>query len=280
MQQIMIAIVGLTIYILFGYQVSPTCFANYDRSIIFKERIPNKVMCGHVISRSEVPNEGSCRVNCYMDPNCVSINMGPLEGGKLMCELNDVTSSQKESFIRYKKAHTYLEIENPCSSNPCPMDCTCQAGFSRSGFRCQCDAKDKHECGARSPCVNGGTCRKQAGKYSCDCPKNYIGLYCDILAEKIGCFKDDPDNRVLKTLLVTFRGRIDWNNMWKVVRDCSEEARNKGMYYFAIQFYGECYVGPKDTEYDKYGAYDNCWFNQGLGFGKENANFVYRNTGC
>ena len=85
--------------------------ANYDRSIIFKEPIPNKVMCGHMISSSEVPNEGSCRVNCYLDPNCVSINMGPLEGGKLMCELNDVTSSQKESFIKYKKAHTYLEIQ-------------------------------------------------------------------------------------------------------------------------------------------------------------------------
>ncbi|XP_068670551.1 neurogenic locus notch homolog protein 2-like [Montipora foliosa] len=276
MQQIMIAIVGLTIYILFGYQVSPTCFENDDRIIIFKEPIPNKAMHGHMISRSEVPSEGSCRVNCYLDPNCVSINMGPFKEGNLMCELNKVTSSQKESFLGEKKAYTYLEIENPCSSNPCTKDCACQAGFTSRGFRCQCDLFDKHECGARSPCVNGGTCRKQAGKYSCDCPKNYSGLYCDILAEELGCFQDVPKNRVFKNLLVSFRGNIDWKNMWKVVQDCSEEARKEGMYYFAIQYYGECYGGPNGTKYDKYGPSKNCLSSPGVG--EKSTNFVYRNT--
>ena len=82
------------------------------RIIVFKEPIPNKVMTGHVIRRESVPNEGSCRVKCYMEPNCMSINMGPLTGGKMKCELNNATAENEFVFdLRTKDAHTYLAIE-------------------------------------------------------------------------------------------------------------------------------------------------------------------------
>ena len=48
------------------------------RNIIFKHPMPNMTMKNHAIKSVEVPNEGSCRVMCYMEPNCVSINIGPL----------------------------------------------------------------------------------------------------------------------------------------------------------------------------------------------------------
>ena len=69
-------------------------------------------MEGHVISREDVPNEGSCRVRCYLEPNCVSINMGPLNGGKLKCELNNATSeNQFVSALKNKAEYIYLAIE-------------------------------------------------------------------------------------------------------------------------------------------------------------------------
>ena len=69
-------------------------------------------MKGHLIHSEEVPNEGSCRVMCFMEPNCVSINMGPLEGGKLKCELNNVTDENEfASALRIRAAHTYLAVE-------------------------------------------------------------------------------------------------------------------------------------------------------------------------
>ena len=37
---------------------------------------------GAVIRSEEVVNEGFCRMMCYMEPNCVSINVKPLQGGK------------------------------------------------------------------------------------------------------------------------------------------------------------------------------------------------------
>ena len=51
------------------------------RKIAFKEPITNKVMKNHSIRTEDVPNEGSCRVLCYMDPDCVSINLGHLSKG-------------------------------------------------------------------------------------------------------------------------------------------------------------------------------------------------------
>ena len=59
------------------------------------------VMTGHGIRREGVPSEGSCRVKCYMEPNCISINIGPLKGGKLECDLNNATAENK--FVFYLK---------------------------------------------------------------------------------------------------------------------------------------------------------------------------------
>ena len=86
--------------------------AEEGRIIVFKEPVPNKVMTGHVITRESVPNEGSCRVKCYMEPNCVSIIMGPLKEGTLECELNNATAENENAFdLRTKDTHTYLAIE-------------------------------------------------------------------------------------------------------------------------------------------------------------------------
>ena len=86
--------------------------AEQDRTIIFKEPRANMAMEGHVISTGEVPSEGSCRVKCYMEPNCVSINIGLLKEGKFKCELNDATDENEFApALKYKASYTYLAIE-------------------------------------------------------------------------------------------------------------------------------------------------------------------------
>ena len=78
---------------------------------MFKEPIENKAMTGHVIRSEEVPNQGTCRLMCYMEPNCVSINFGPSKGGKCKCELNSATDENKLTFLHDKKSYTFLAIE-------------------------------------------------------------------------------------------------------------------------------------------------------------------------
>ena len=69
-------------------------------------------MKNHVIRTEVVPNEGTCRVLCYMEPNCVSINLSPLEGGKYKCELNNATDeNQFTIFLENEPTYTYLAIE-------------------------------------------------------------------------------------------------------------------------------------------------------------------------
>ena len=82
------------------------------RDIVFKEPVADKAMKNHVIKSEEVPIEGSCRLMCYMEPNCVSINLGPLEEGKHKCELNNATAeNQFANSLVNKLDFTYLAIE-------------------------------------------------------------------------------------------------------------------------------------------------------------------------
>ena len=72
----------------------------------------SKAMTNHVIRTADVPNEGTCKVMCYMEPNCVSINVGPLEGGEHNCELNNVTDeNQFIFFLENKPSYSYVAIE-------------------------------------------------------------------------------------------------------------------------------------------------------------------------
>ena len=49
---------------------------------------------------------------CYVEPNCVSINLGPLEDGKHKCELNNATNeNQFANSLVNKPAFNYLAIE-------------------------------------------------------------------------------------------------------------------------------------------------------------------------
>ncbi|CAH3041859.1 unnamed protein product [Pocillopora meandrina] len=96
-------------------------------------------MKNHAIKSAEVSNEGSCKVMCLMEPNCVSINVGPVVGGNQKCELNNATEENHATFLLVNNpGYTYLAIENPCSSSPCLNRGICQAGFTYKGFRCVC----------------------------------------------------------------------------------------------------------------------------------------------
>ena len=78
---------------------------------MFKEPVENMAMKNHVIRTEVVPNEGTCRVLCYMEPNCVSINLGPLERGKYKCELNNATDENQLTVLENQPTYTYLAIE-------------------------------------------------------------------------------------------------------------------------------------------------------------------------
>ena len=84
--------------------------AEYNRVIIFKGPIADKVLRGHVIRREKVANEGECRVKCFLEPNCVSINVGPAVAGNRSCELNN-DSDESQSLLWRKKNFIHYSVE-------------------------------------------------------------------------------------------------------------------------------------------------------------------------
>ena len=64
------------------------------RQIEFREQTENKALSNHVIISHHVVNEEMCRINCYLEPNCVSYNYGPENDGLFLCELNDMCHLQ------------------------------------------------------------------------------------------------------------------------------------------------------------------------------------------
>jgi len=80
--------------------------------LIFKEPVPNKALPDHVIGIEKVADEGGCRLKCYLEPNCVSINVGPSEKGKQTCELNNPTDeSPSHSQLERREGYTHFEVE-------------------------------------------------------------------------------------------------------------------------------------------------------------------------
>ena len=48
---------------------------------------------------------------CYMEPNCVSVNLRPVYGGKYRCELNNATVDESKLTFLEEMGAYYLAIE-------------------------------------------------------------------------------------------------------------------------------------------------------------------------
>lgn len=88
----------------------------------------------------------------------------------------------------------------------------------------------------------------------------------------LGCWKDKINDRAVPYLLVNYRGHIDWLNIGRIINKCYEAAKQAGKEYFAVQFYGECWVADDGTTYQKHGPSISCW----SGVGKGHTNYVYK----
>ncbi|CAH3134859.1 unnamed protein product [Pocillopora meandrina] len=154
------------------------------RVIEFKEGTKNKILTNHVIRRDQLPDKDICELRCYLEPNCVSYNYGPLSDGTFTCELNDRTYLQVPDSLEDKSGFVYTEIFNSCESIPCAHHATCQAGFGNHGYRCICPAgyrgvqceTDIDECDDGShDCRDAANCKNTAGSFDCSCQSGHLG---------------------------------------------------------------------------------------------------------
>lgn len=115
---------------------------------------------------------------------------------------------------------------------------------------------------------------------------------CNRTYKKLGCFK--ANSKPLDTLLITDRGKVDWENWEAYVHSlacrCTEATRKRGFTHFGLQNFGECWSGSDaDKRYKRDGESDQCVmiFQQPFSLcdnlddprecaGYPNVNYVYR----
>eukprot|EP00794_Sanderia_malayensis_P014216 gene14216-15699_t len=126
------------------------------------------------------------------------------------------------------------------------------------------------------------------------CEKSLIETKCGVNAKPLGCYAESSSNRLFPEMLDNHREGhdnfiIDWDNFPKSVESilchCAQRAKARGYKYFGIQYYAECWSGPGDIDYKRYGdsekcvdeKYKPCSTAQGeICAGENNANYVYQ----
>ncbi|PFX16293.1 Protein kinase C-binding protein NELL2 [Stylophora pistillata] len=101
-----------------------------------------KRLMNHTIRIVEVTVARFCENVCYMEPDCVSINLDKRANGSggYKCELNNVTHEGHEHHLTDHKDFFYHAAESYCVKNPCKNNARCQSGFTDEGYRCLCMA--------------------------------------------------------------------------------------------------------------------------------------------
>ena len=82
------------------------------RNVEMTPPISDSALVGHVINETEVGSLSTCRVMCYIEADCVSLNVVPLQHAEsLLCELSDSDHIQHPEDLFYRPGSTYISFK-------------------------------------------------------------------------------------------------------------------------------------------------------------------------
>lgn len=144
--------------------------------------IVGKRLINHLIKTIPGMDQDSCEWQCYLDNNCVSINL-QFEGTERNCELSNSTHNEHHEDFIGAEGYFYRGTENACGGSPCKNNAICQSGFTSKRYRCLCISgytghdcgEDVDECSQVNECSEHACCHNTAGSYYCKCREGYYG---------------------------------------------------------------------------------------------------------
>ena len=83
---------------------------NCPRVLEFNSSIDGRALVGHVFKRIDITSPDVCEVNCFLEPDCVSFNVGQLQDGKHRCELSDSDHRAHPGDLIYGVGMTYTPV--------------------------------------------------------------------------------------------------------------------------------------------------------------------------
>ncbi|XP_066026058.1 uncharacterized protein [Pocillopora verrucosa] len=107
-----------------------------------EKEFDGKRLVNHVIRIVEVTVREFCETMCYIEPDCVSINLHKRAGGRgvYRCELNNVTHEGHEDELTNNASYFYRAAESACARNSCKYKAACRSGYINVGCYCLCPA--------------------------------------------------------------------------------------------------------------------------------------------
>ncbi|PFX16290.1 Carboxypeptidase N subunit 2 [Stylophora pistillata] len=99
-----------------------------------------KRLMNHVIRIVDVMVKDFCETMCYLEPDCISINLGKRADGHgvYKCELNNVTHEGHEDKLKDNESYSYSAAESACAKSPCKNNASCRSGYTDVGDHCLC----------------------------------------------------------------------------------------------------------------------------------------------
>ncbi|XP_074607503.1 uncharacterized protein LOC141860331 [Acropora palmata] len=146
----------------------------------------NRRLMKHIIATIKVLNFDLCELQCYHQPNCVSINFNVISDSEGLheCELSNATHRGHENELMNRDGYIYKGAESACDRATCENGGTCQSGFTNKGYQCVClpgfssthCEQDVDEC-LQEPdlCSTYAMCSNTKGSYNCYCKAGYTG---------------------------------------------------------------------------------------------------------
>ena len=64
-----------------------------------------------MFKRIQIETASVCEINCYMEADCASFNLKPLQDGTYLCELSDSDRVIHPEDIKYKEGTVYKSFK-------------------------------------------------------------------------------------------------------------------------------------------------------------------------
>ena len=82
------------------------------RVLKFHPAVEGYSLKGHLLNSFKVQREGACKARCFVEYNCMSYNVGPLdEDGTNICELSDSDHQMHPAALVRQSGFTYIPTE-------------------------------------------------------------------------------------------------------------------------------------------------------------------------
>ena len=76
----------------------------------FQQPIYNHSLVRHLIKSRKTNSEIGCESFCFADDDCMSVNLGPLEDNRYLCELSSSDHNLHPEDLKHRKGFIYKPV--------------------------------------------------------------------------------------------------------------------------------------------------------------------------